>query len=217
VVETAPIRVLPAPAATRGAPAPASGDAATEAVIRAVCTTLIALEDELNRLDARAGDGDTGTTVTTGARAVEAKLQKLPLADTAATFEAIGETLGQAMGGSSGVLMSIFFTASAKAMRENGDVTAALLAGLDRMTFYGGATLGARTLVDSLDPALRALSQEGLVAAAAAAQHGAEGTKTMTRARAGRAAYVGARDLEGSPDPGAVAVARVFEAMARLA
>jgi dihydroxyacetone kinase len=39
----------------------------------------------------------------------------------------------------------------------------------------------------------------------------------MTRARAGRAAYVGARDLEGSPDPGAVAVARVFEAMARLA
>lgn len=217
VVETGPIQVLPAPAATRGASPPASSDASTETAIRAACATLIALEDELNRLDARAGDGDTGTTVTTGARAVEATIPQLPLTDTAATLHAIGETLGQAMGGSSGVLMSIFFTASAKAARENADLPTALLAGLDRMTFYGGATLGARTLVDSLDPALKALSQGGTAAAAAAALDGAEATRAMTRARAGRAAYVGARDLEGSPDPGAVAVARVFEALARLA
>lgn len=217
VVETAPLRVLPAPATTRDAAPPASADKATEALILAACATLVALEEELNRLDARAGDGDTGSTVATGARAVETRLAALPLADTAATLHAIGDTLGQAMGGSSGVLMSIFFTASAKAMRENGNVAAALLAGLDRMTFYGGATLGARTLVDSLDPALRALPRGGIAAAAAAAQEGAEATKAMTRARAGRASYVGARDLEGSADPGAVAVARVFEALARLA
>jgi dihydroxyacetone kinase len=36
----------------------------------------------------------------------------------------------------------------------------------------------------------------------------------MTRARAGRAAYLAAGDLAGVPDPGAVAVAAVFEALA---
>lgn len=214
-VATSPVQTVPAPAAVHDAAPAASRDPAAEAVILLACTTLMGLEEELNRLDARAGDGDTGSTVATGARAIEARLAALPLADPAATMQAIGETLGQAMGGSSGVLMSIFFTASAKAMRETGDLAAALLAGLDRMTFYGGATPGARTLVDALDPALRALGPSGLAAAAAAAAEGAEATRAMTRARAGRAAYVGARDLEGSPDPGAVAVARVFEALAR--
>lgn len=213
-VACGPVRVVPAPADPRAATPPASADAAAEATIRTACATLIALEEELNRLDARAGDGDTGSTVATGARAIEARLGALPLADRAATLHAIGETLGQAMGGSSGVLMSIFFTASAKALRENGDLPGALLAGLDRMTFYGGASLGARTLVDSLDPALRALATADVTEAARAAHQGAEATKAMTRARAGRASYVGARDLEGSPDPGAVAVARVFAALA---
>lgn len=214
-VVAGPVQTVPAPAAVHDAAPAASRHPAVEAVILAACTTLVGLEEELNRLDARAGDGDTGSTVATGARAIEARLAALPLADPAATMQVIGETLGQAMGGSSGVLMSIFFTASAKAMRESGDLAAALLAGLDRMTFYGGATPGARTLVDALDPALRALGSSGLAAAAAAAVEGAEATRAMTRARAGRAAYVGARDLEGSPDPGAVAVARVFEALAR--
>ncbi|QIB35997.1 dihydroxyacetone kinase subunit DhaK [Ancylobacter pratisalsi] len=215
-VEIGEVLVLPPPATRREADPAASPDAASEAVIRAACATLISLEEELNRLDARAGDGDTGSTVATGARAVEARLAALPLADSAATLHALGETLGQAMGGSSGVLMSIFFTASAKAMRETADLPLALLAGLDRMTFYGGAGLGARTLVDSLEPALKALSKGSLADAAQAAHQGAEATKAMTRARAGRASYVGARDLEGSPDPGAFAVARVFEALARL-
>ena len=214
-VATSEVQLLPAPKVPKEAAAPASADAGHEAVIRTVCATLIGLEDELNRLDARAGDGDTGTTVATGARAVEAKIPQLPLADTAATFSVIGETLASAMGGSSGVLMSIFFTASAKAMGETGNVASALLAGLDRMTFYGGAALGARTMVDALDPALKALASGGLIPAAEAGRTGAEATKAMTHASAGRAAYVSAHDLEGTADPGAVAVASVFEALAR--
>ncbi|MBS7543480.1 dihydroxyacetone kinase subunit DhaK [Ancylobacter oerskovii] len=215
VVASGPVAVVPAPAAAHEQAPPASGNAAAEAAIRTVCATLIGLEAELNRLDAKAGDGDTGSTVATGARAVEGKLASLPLADTAATLSAIGETLATAMGGSSGVLLSIFFTASAKAVAEGRDIPAALLAGLDRMTFYGGATPGARTMVDALDPGLKALAAEGLAKAAEAAGAGAEATKAMTHARAGRAAYVAARDLEGSPDPGAVAVAAVFAALAR--
>ncbi|WP_428032419.1 dihydroxyacetone kinase subunit DhaK [Ancylobacter sp.] len=214
-VETGTVEVLPAPAAPPVETSAASADAAVEAVIRRVCATLTGLEDELNRLDARAGDGDTGSTVAMGARAVEMRLPTLPLADTAATLKAVGAELGTAMGGSSGVLLSIFFTAAAQAQAEGGALPAALLAGLERVVFYGGAAPGDRTMIDALDPALKALAAGSLLTAAEAATAGAEATKAMVRARAGRAAYVGARDLEGSPDPGAVAVARVFEALAR--
>ncbi|GLK72060.1 dihydroxyacetone kinase subunit DhaK [Ancylobacter dichloromethanicus] len=213
-VKTGAVTVLAAPAAPREETSLASTDAAAEALIRNVCATLIGLEEELNRLDARAGDGDTGSTVATGARAVEARLPTLPLADSAATLRAIGGELGTAMGGSSGVLLSIFLTAAAQSRAEGATMPAALLAGLERVVFYGGAAPGDRTMIDALDPALKALASGGLKAAAEAASAGAEATRAMARARAGRAAYVAARDLEGSPDPGAVAVARVFEALA---
>ncbi|TAZ81242.1 DAK2 domain-containing protein, partial [Rhizobium ruizarguesonis] len=121
------------------------------------------------------------------------------------------------MGGSSGVLLSIFFTAAAKAMTDKADISAALLAGLDRMTFYGGAAVGDRTMVDALSPALQALASGDVVAAAKAAATGAESTKTMMKARAGRASYVGERDLAGVADPGAVAVAGAFGVAASLA
>jgi dihydroxyacetone kinase len=39
----------------------------------------------------------------------------------------------------------------------------------------------------------------------------------MRKAKAGRASYVGERDLAGVPDPGAVAVAGAFEVAASLA
>ncbi len=77
------------------------------------------------------------------------------------------------MGGSSGVLASIFFTAAAKALEDAPDLPAALLAGLERVTFYGGATPGARTMVDALEPGLRALAAEGPEGAARAARAGA--------------------------------------------
>ncbi|ANL72588.1 dihydroxyacetone kinase protein [Rhizobium phaseoli] len=179
-------------------------------LITALCEHLISLEGELNRLDARIGDGDTGSTVATGARSLLARLDTLPLDRPAETVAAIGDILGTSMGGSSGVLLSIFFTAAAKAMADKPDIPAALLAGLDRMTFYGGAEVGDRTMVDALSPALHALASGGIAAAARAAASGAESTKAMTRARAGRSSYVGERDLADVADPGAVAVAAAF-------
>ena len=86
--------------------------------IRAACERLIALEPELNRLDARAGDGDTGSTAAAGARSLIAALPALPLADPAATCRRIGDILSASMGGSSGVLLSIFFTATGQKLAE---------------------------------------------------------------------------------------------------
>ena len=95
------------------AEAPAASESpALAAAIRSACDRLIALEDSLNWLDARAGDGDTGSTAATGARSLVAALPGLPLADPAATCRRIGDLLATSMGGSSGVLLSIFFTAA---------------------------------------------------------------------------------------------------------
>ncbi|MGV8935567.1 MAG: dihydroxyacetone kinase subunit DhaK [Allorhizobium sp.] len=193
----------------------ASAAPETESLLRAVCDHLVSLEAELNRLDSRTGDGDTGSTVATGARSLLARIDTLPLAEPAALLSSIGGILATSMGGSSGVLLSIFFTAAAKTLADGSDLPQALKAGLDRMTFYGGARPGDRTMVDALDPALSALAETGLFGAASAARAGAEATKAMTRARAGRATYVSARDLAGSADPGAIAVAEVFEIMAK--
>ncbi|TAV74199.1 dihydroxyacetone kinase subunit DhaK [Rhizobium leguminosarum] len=219
-VERHEIRVIAAPrtsAALNGAKGAAGDDAHNRRLITALCEHLISQESELNRLDGRVGDGDTGSTVATGARSVLARLDTLPLDRPAATLASLGDILGTSMGGSSGVLLSIFFTAAAKAMADKADISAALIAGLDRMTFYGGAEVGDRTMVDALSPALQALASGDVAAAARAAAAGAESTKTMMKARAGRASYVGERDLAGVADPGAVAVAGAFGVAASLA
>nr|WP_316651114.1 dihydroxyacetone kinase subunit DhaK [uncultured Gellertiella sp.] len=209
------IEILPAPAAPdRTGAAAASADAAVRDLLSSICERLIVLEPELNRLDARSGDGDTGSTLATGARSILARLDQLPLGSPAALLGAIGSLLSTSMGGSSGVLLSIFLTAAGKAMAERPDLGAALLAGLGRMTFYGGAGLGDRTMVDALQPALEAFAAGSVEDAAKAARAGAEATSQMTRARAGRASYVSARDLIGSADPGAIAVAELFEIVA---
>ncbi|WP_029006103.1 dihydroxyacetone kinase subunit DhaK [Azorhizobium doebereinerae] len=216
-VERHDIAILPAPKAEGAAAAPpASADPAVEEVLATVCAHLVAQEAELNRLDARIGDGDTGSTVATAARAIQARLGDLPLADLPATLGALGHILGTNMGGSSGVLLSIFFTAAAKALADKADLAQALLAGLERLSFYGGAAPGDRTMVDALDPALKALAGGDIQAAATAAHAGVEATKAMAHAKAGRAAYLGAHDLEGVADPGAVAVAGVFAVVAGL-
>ena len=211
------LSILPAPKVPAGeAIAAASHDPLAEKMVTAICEHLVSLETELNRLDARTGDGDTGSTVAAGARGVLTQIKSLPLADSAGMLAAIGGILATSMGGSSGVLLSIFFTAAAKSMARTEKLPSALLAGLDRMTFYGGAKPGDRTLVDALDPALRSLTTSGLWEAARAARAGADSTGTITKARAGRSSYVSERDLYGVADPGAIAVAAAFEIAATV-
>ncbi len=181
------------------------------AAITAICQRLVEMEADLDRLDSKAGDGDTGSTLAAGARSILAALPSLPLADPTATCERVGALLASSMGGSSGVLLSIFFTAAGQSLFLGADLPEALSEGLVRIRYYGGAEPGDRTMIDAIDPALRALEADGWAAAARAARAGAEATAGMRRARAGRAAYLEGSDLSGVPDPGAVAAAAVFE------
>lgn len=179
--------------------------------------TLVDLENRLNALDAKVGDGDTGSTFAEGAREIIHLLEQgaLPLNNTAQLLQLVGERLATVMGGSSGVLMSIFFTAAGQAVHDGKSLPEALLRGLHQMKHYGGADLGDRTLIDALQPALEALRDSGLDAAASAAKAGAAKTATMQTAGAGRSSYVNSESLEGVTDPGAVAIAEVFVALAK--
>lgn len=184
------------------------------ALLERCCALMIAAEADLNALDARAGDGDTGTTLATAARALASALDRLPLADATQLYRAIGGELSQTMGGSSGVLLAIFFAAAGDASASGKPWIGALSAGLERVMQVGGARPGDRTMIDALAPALAALPQ-GIEPAAKAARRGADATAGITRAKAGRAAYLSQDKLAGHNDPGAEAVARLFEGLAR--
>lgn len=195
-----------------GTHAKPSDNDTVKALVERITKTLIEQEKVLNALDAKVGDGDTGSTFAQGARDI-AQLNddgKLPLNDTAALLELVGERLATVMGGSSGVLMSIFFTAAGQKVANKQKIADALLFGLEQMKRYGGADLGDRTLIDALQPALEALKESGLNAAVKAAQDGAEATAQMQKANAGRSSYVNSDNLKGVKDPGAVAIAAVF-------
>ena len=192
-----------------------SEHAATRELLTQCCNILIEAERDLNLLDAKSGDGDTGSTLAHAAHALLDALDRLPLADQTQLFRAIGLELSQTMGGSSGVLLAIFFAATGDGAASGLSMDEALTAGLTRMQAIGGASLGDRTMVDALAPALAALP-EGLEAAAHAARKGADETAGMLEAKAGRSSYLSARQLEGNVDPGAEAVARLFEHIAFL-
>jgi ATP-dependent dihydroxyacetone kinase len=181
-----------------------------ETLIRRCCEILIAAGGQLNMLDAKSGDGDTGSTLTTASRALIKALDRLPLADWTQLYRAIGLELSQTMGGSSGVLLAIFFTAAGDASANGQDAVTALKAGLMRIQQVGGASIGDRTMIDALSPALDGL-EYGLEQAAVAARIGADSTAKMLHAKAGRASYVSETHLSGHNDPGAEAVAILFE------
>ncbi|MGT8858097.1 glycerone kinase [Enterobacter sp. 186315] len=214
-VRFAPLKTQPTSAIHDRVEYTPSANAQVAGYVAAVTDRLIQLENRLNALDAKVGDGDTGSTFAQGARDIAQLLEsdKLPLNDLSTLLMLVGERLATVMGGSSGVLMSIFLTAAGQKLHDGQPLPAALLSGLAQMKHYGGADLGDRTLIDALQPALEALQKGDLQAAAKAAQQGAEATAKMEKAGAGRSSYVNKENLDGVTDPGAVAVAEVFSAV----
>lgn len=202
--------VLPLPDGLSPGKAIPSEQPERRAFIKQCCDILISAEAELNALDAKSGDGDTGSTLAVAARAMINALDDLPLADMTQLYRAIGTELSQTMGGSSGVLLAIFFTAAGDASASGQDVVGALTAGMERIQQVGGASIGDRTMIDALAPALAAMP-DGLKSASAAAREGADHTAKIVYAKAGRATYISPDKLEGHNDPGAEAVALLLE------
>jgi ATP-dependent dihydroxyacetone kinase len=209
-------KIIRLPSTMKAKAAKSSRHDALAALVNKACAILELAEAPLNALDAKVGDGDTGSTIATAARHVSASLGKMPLAKQDQFFSAVSEAMTRTMGGSSGVLLAIFFAGASIASASGKGWQDALKAGLEKMMGYGGAKPGDRTMIDALVPALEALGKSGDVAKAAiAARAGANATANMTRARAGRSSYVSADNLKGINDPGAEAVALLLEGLAK--
>ncbi|MFC0266827.1 dihydroxyacetone kinase subunit DhaK [Kushneria aurantia] len=192
-------------------------DAERAALIKRLAQVLRDSEEALDRLDAKVGDGDAGATFAAGAGAVLTALDedRLSTGEDARLASELGQLFAASMGGSSGVLVSILMSAACSALEAQRGWPAALAEGVARMQHYGGAERGDRTLLDALIPAVEALEADAsLQDAARAAREGARATAAMTRAGAGRASQVPGDALEGVTDPGAEAMARLFEALA---
>jgi dihydroxyacetone kinase len=183
---------------------PRSGDnEKVRRAIEAACRALLQAEPKLTELDRVTGDGDLGVSMARGANAVLAALPEYPLQDIPATLKALGNTLRRELGGSSGPLYGVLFLRCGSVLEATHQWAEAIAQGCEAITGLGGAKPGDRTMLDALYPFAEAFSQ-GIGAALAAAERGAEATAQMYP-RLGRSSYLGERVL-GHPDPGAVAL-----------
>ena len=178
--------------------------------------------DELNRLDSVAGDGDLGITATAATTALIQLLGELEPSEPAEALRRCGMAIARAAPSSMGTLVARAFLAAAREEPEGGGVAASaawLDAGRRSIELRGGATIGQKSMLDALAPAITALQAnsdasvaQAVEAAADAAEAGAEATKQMDPV-VGRASWLADRS-RGNVDAGAWLVAFVFRSWA---
>ncbi|KAI9087329.1 hypothetical protein K1719_030649 [Acacia pycnantha] len=200
-----------------------------EAAIEAAANAIINLKDSLNEWDSKVGDGDCGSTMYRGAKAILEDIKSYPLNDAAETVNEIGSSMGRVMGGTSGILYTIFCKSASTQLKSSSHIgitekqwAEALAASIAAISKYGGASAGYRTLLDALIPASTVLQERlnagdepstAFILSSEAAIAGAESTKHML-AQAGRSTYVSSEILSTVPDPGAMAAATWYRAAA---
>jgi dihydroxyacetone kinase-like protein len=196
-----------------------------EAWLRECAETYRQHKDELTALDAAIGDGDHGANMARGFAAVPPKLEALKSKDIESLFRTTAMTLISQVGGASGPLYGTFFLQAArpphgKAELSLPELCACFDAGLAGVVNLGKASVGDKTMVDALTPALAALHPKdgdsiatALDRAIAAAREAADATIPLV-ARKGRASYLGERSA-GHKDPGAASSVLLLEALAK--
>lgn len=185
-------------------------------------------EKKLGDIDAVAGDGDHGIGMSRGSLA--GAEQARTLADQGAgaqtTLVGAGDAWSDRAGGTSGALWGAMLTAIGQAFGDDdapsADVQAqAVSAARDAVERLGGAKPGDKTMVDALVPLAEAFMEaigagdspaDALRKAADAAQQGADSTADIS-AKLGRAKTHGDKSL-GTPDPGALSLAMIVDALA---
>jgi len=143
--------------------------AAVGSSIAAAARAIIGLENHLTEWDTKVGDGDCGTTLRAGAEAVLADCGAYPLSDPVLAIKSLGCSLARTMGGTSGILYTIFLSAAAAdltaakltAAPTAAALASALAAGVAAISHYGGASEGDCTMLDALHPAAQAMVKAG--------------------------------------------------------
>ncbi|WP_394926839.1 dihydroxyacetone kinase subunit DhaL [uncultured Robinsoniella sp.] len=196
-------------------------------MFRCISRQMISSEKQLTEIDNIIGDGDHGIGMAIGFRAVDEALDNMNSDTINEFFKEIGMTLLDAMGGASGVIFGTMFISGygAAPMTNQLDLdtlSSMMKKSLENIKLRGKAKVGDKTMIDSYEPAVLALEQcsrnkkslsEGVTNAWIAAKNGVEASKLYS-AKKGRAESYGNLSI-GTPDPGAVSVSIIFEAMNR--
>ncbi|WP_353981103.1 dihydroxyacetone kinase family protein [Salinicola endophyticus] len=210
----------------------ASRDAArcVAQALRATRDVIDANVDKLGKLDAIAGDGDHGIGMQRGAvAAAEAAEQALARGAGAGTLLRLAaEAWSDRAGGTSGAIWGVMLNALGLTLGDDAAPQAehyargVAKAKQDVMEF-GKAQLGDKTLVDALVPFSDALSQrlaagDDLASAwgtATQAAHTAAEETQALKPRLGRARPLAEKSV-GTPDPGAISLAMILDAVQRV-
>ena len=179
------------------------------------------LEQVLNDADAKLGDGDTGGML---ARVI-GKMAEMDLsgaADPGVALTQLAKAATVATGSSLGTLFATGLLAAGREAKGRQVIAAGDLAGLvatarDAMIARGGASLGDKTVLDSLDAIAAALQGAKTIegAAGAAAKAAAEALDAFRSKpnRIGRARMFGDQTI-GHDDPGMLAIKALSAALA---
>ena len=183
-------------------------------------------KDHLTQLDSAIGDADHGANMDRGFKAVLGKKAEFQGKDIATVFKTVAMTLISTVGGASGALYGTFFLqastmAGGKTELSPSEFGSILEKGLAGIVLRGKAAIGDKTMVDALQPAIKAYQrsvesgeplEQALSKAVSAAEEGLKSTLPLV-ARKGRASYLGERSA-GHPDPGATSTVLLFRSAA---
>lgn len=197
-----------------------------EFVVRTIAQTAVDNEKYFGELDSVVGDGDFGYSLARGFEIVLNDWDSYDRTDISTFLTKIAVAITGRIGGTSGPIWGTAFLRASAAVKGQTEISGAdavtmLRSAITGIMARGNAELGDKTLLDALAPVTDTI-EAGLAAgddpgeivseAAATARAAADATTPMI-AKRGRAAYTGERSI-GSPDPGAVAVAVILEAVA---
>lgn len=190
---------------------------------------ILSKEDYLNELDAATGDGEHGSNMATGMRAISELLNTPQPPDLGTFFENIAMTLVNSVGGASGALYGTLFLrlSDVTANCEIADLevlSRSFQSAVNGIMELGRVKPGDKTLLDALNPAVISLVDSvkthqdlitGLEAASIASDLGRAATAVM-EARKGRGSYQGERSI-GHIDPGATSMSLLFSTLYQTA
>jgi dihydroxyacetone kinase-like protein len=185
-------------------------------LVAATCATIERHADELTALDQAIGDGDHGTNLKRGFKAISEEAGDLVRLDFGAALRKAGMVLVMKVGGASGPLFGLALMDMGKVAadrpRTGAQAAALLQAAVDAVKKRGKSDAGAKTMLDVLVPVQAAVADgSGIAAIRTAADAALEATRPM-RATKGRAAFLGERSI-GHLDPGARSTALLVHAV----
>ena len=188
--------------------------------IAAIHKNIDVIGAELNELDGKLGDGDLGVTLINGFNNMQSTADTLPADVGMALFEC-AKAVTKVSGSSFGTLMATSMMAAGKLVKGQESVKVTeipklLQAALDAMMSRGGASLGDKTVLDSISAMIvsmdKAQTNDAMLDTGIQAANEALAEFNGKINKIGRARIFGERTI-GMDDPGMVAIVRMLNCL----